>query len=95
MKTTHLEIWHAIQGLCKPDPKGNVPWEPVRDKLIDMYGGMADDPNALYLFRYVMGAGGKDGTHVGDMNDFIQVFVNPKFRKMQMGVYFILSSYPV
>ena len=21
MKTTHVEIWHAIQKLCKPDPR--------------------------------------------------------------------------
>ena len=52
MTTTQLEIWSAMENLCKPDPRSSIiKFEPVRDKLIDMYGAAADDINMLYMFR--------------------------------------------
>ena len=38
MKTGHLEIMSALQSLCKPNPQGEVPYEPVKEKMIDLYG---------------------------------------------------------
>ena len=59
MKTGHLEIMSTLVGLCKPDPRGCVPFEPVRDKLIDLYGTEIDHPDFLHLFKVVVDAGGR------------------------------------
>ena len=59
MKTGHLEIMSTLVGLCKPDPQGCVPFEPVRDKLIDLYGTEIDHPDFLHLFKVVCDAGGR------------------------------------
>ena len=58
MKTGHLEILTTLVGLCKPDPQGCVRFEPVRDKLIDLYGSEIDHPDFLHLFKVVCDAGG-------------------------------------
>ena len=71
MKTTHVEVWHALKDLLKPDPHGIVLFEPVRDKLVNMYGAYADDKDLLYLFRFMMSAGGKDSCHLKDMEAFM------------------------
>ena len=42
MKTGHLEIMSTLVRLCTPNPQGNVPFEPVRDKLVDLYGSTVD-----------------------------------------------------
>ena len=36
MKTGHLEIMNTMESLCCPDPHGQVPFEPVHAKLIEM-----------------------------------------------------------
>ena len=58
MKTGHLEIMATLVGLCVPSPNGSVPFEPVRDKLIDLYGAAVDHPDFVHAFRLVMDAGG-------------------------------------
>ena len=50
MKTGHLEIMSTLVGLCVPSPNGSVPFEPVRDKLIDLYGAAADHPDFVHAF---------------------------------------------
>ena len=58
MKTGHLEIMSTLVSLCKPDPKGHVHFDPVRDKLVDLYGAAIDDPDFVHAFRVVCDAGG-------------------------------------
>ena len=58
MKTGHLEIWSTLVALCKPSADGSVPFEPVRDKLIDLYGAAVDHPDFVHAFRLVIDAGG-------------------------------------
>ena len=48
MKTGHTEIMNTLLGLCKPGPHdvlGQVPWEPVRDKMLDLYGAAVEHPD--------------------------------------------------
>ena len=54
MATTHEEIMTTLVGLCKPSPDGldgQVPFEPVRDKMLEWYGTIVDHPNFLHAFR--------------------------------------------
>ena len=94
MKTGHLEIMATLVGLCVPSPNGSVPFEPVRDKLIDLYGAAVDHPDFVHAFRLVMDAGGMDSAHNNDMEHFTAVHVNQKLRKMRMEVYAIVAPYP-
>ena len=56
MKIGHLEIVKTMQALLNPDPTtGVVKYEPVRDKLIELYGSNVDNPECLYVFRFYMG----------------------------------------
>ena len=48
MKTGHLEIMATLVKLCEPDPQGAVQFEPVRDKLIELYGSAVDHPEFLH-----------------------------------------------
>ena len=95
MKTGHLEIMSTLVGLCKPDPNGCVPFEPVREKLIDLYGTEIDHPDFLNLFKVVCDAGGEGSVHMKDLFAFTGVFVNPKVRKMRMEAYGVIAPYPV
>ena len=58
MKTGHLEIMATLVRLCEPEPDGSVPYEPVRDKLIDLYGAAVDHPDFVHVFKLVIDAGG-------------------------------------
>eukprot|EP00959_Pyramimonas_sp_CCMP1952_P324832 6799268-Pyramimonas_sp.AAC.1 len=70
MKTGILEIMATLQGLCKPDPRGCVPFEPVRDKLVDLYGAEAENPDFLSLFKVVCDAGGHGRLHLQGLRAF-------------------------
>ena len=95
MKTGHLEIMSTLVGLCRPDPQGCLPFEPVRDQLIDLYGSEIDHPDFLHLFKLVCDAGGEGSIHLKDLFSFTSVFVNPKVRKMRMEAYGVIAPYPV
>ena len=54
MKTGHTEIMNTLVGLCKPAPSdidGRVPFEPVRDKMVEFYGAAVDHPDFVNAFR--------------------------------------------
>ena len=96
MERTHLEIWSALENLCDPSPRsGQIEWEPVRDKLIDMYGEDANDINLVEMFKFILSAGAKGSPHLKDIQNFMQVYVNPKKRKMLTGAYGVFCQYPV
>ena len=82
-------------ALCKPSADGSVPFEPVRDKLIDLYGAAVDHPDFVHAFRLVCDAGGAGSVHMQDMENFTSCYVNPKVRKMRMEAYAIVAPYPV
>ena len=95
MKTGHLEIMSTLVGLCAPHPNGSVPFEPVRDKLIDLYGAAVDHPDFVHAFRLVIDSGGAGSVHMKDLDAFTSVHVNQKLRKMRMEVYAVVAPYPV
>ena len=95
MKTGGLEVWNTLVGLCKPDPSTGVyPYEPIRDKMIELYGSAADSPHFLSMFRLVLDAGGAESPHLVDLKEFTTVHVNPKLRKMRDETYSVLAPYP-
>ena len=95
MKTSHTEIMATLVALCKPDPRGIVQFDPVRDKLVELYGGAAEHPDYTHAFKLVIDAGGCGSTHMEDLHQFTKVFVNPKVRKLRMETYATVASYPV
>ena len=98
MATTHEEIMTTLVGLCKPSPDGldgQVPFEPVRDKMLEWYGTIVDHPDFLHAFRLVMDAGGHESPHMQDLQQFTTIFVNPNLRKMRFDTYGVVAVYPI
>ena len=96
MQTGHTEVMKTLVGLCKPDPRNGltVPFEPVRDKMIELYGSFVDHPDFHHAFRLVMDAGGADSSHMRDLHDFTSVHVNPKLRKLRFEAYAVVAVLP-
>ena len=94
MKTGHLEIMSTLQSLCTPDPHGNLPFDPVRDKMVDLYGADVVDEDILSAFRLIMDAGGAGSVQMHDLANFVSAYVSPKVRKMRFDVYGIVCLYP-
>ena len=95
MKTGHLEIMSTLVRLCTPDPQGDVPFEPVRDKLVELYGSAVDHPDFLDAFKMVMDVGGASSVHLKDLKEFTSTFVNERNRKMRFDAYAVVAQYPV
>lgn len=95
MKTGHLEIMSTLVSLCQPKPDHSVPFEPVRDKLIDLYGAAVDHPDFLHAFRLVIDAGGAGSVHMQDLEAFTSVHAIQKLGEMRMEVYAVVAPYPV
>lgn len=95
MKTSHTEIMKTLVGLCKPGPQGEVPFEPVRDKMIGYYGSAVDHPDFFHAFQLVLDAGGHQSPFMADMHEFTVVHVNPKLRKMRFEAYGVVAPYPL
>ena len=67
METGHLEIMATLASLCKPDPHNEAaPFVLVIDALIDLYGAAVGHPEFVYVYRYVMAAGGACSVHIDD-----------------------------
>ena len=65
MKTGVIEMWNTLVGLCKPDPHtGITPFDPIRDRLVDLYGAHADSPHLFQIFRLVLDVGGQKSLHL-------------------------------
>ena len=95
MKTGHLEIMSTLVRLCTPDARGDVPFEPVRDKLVELYGSAVDHPDFLDAFKMVMDVGGASSVHLKDLKEFTSTFVNERNRKMRFDGYAVVAQYPV
>ena len=71
MRTSHTEIMNTLVGLCKPSPDamdGHVPFEPIRDKMIEYYGAAVDHPDFMNAFQVVLDAGGHESPHLADLH---------------------------
>ena len=71
-----------------------VPFEPVRERMVELYGAAVDHPDFCKAFQLVLDAGGHDSPHMKDLQSFINAHVNPKLRKMRMETYGPISQYP-
>ena len=95
MKTAHTEIMTTLVSLCKPSPGSReVPFEPVRERMVELYGAAVDHPDFCKAFQLVLDAGGHDSPHMKDLQSFINAHVNPRLRKMRWEAYAV-AEYPV
>ena len=95
MKTAHTEIMTTLVSLCKPSPGSMaVPFEPVRERMVELYGAAVDHPDFCKAFQLVLDAGGHDSPHMKDLQSFINAHVNPRLRKMRWEAYAV-AEYPV
>ena len=97
MEIAHTEVMTSLVGLCKPEP-GKPPtvvvFEPVRDKLVELYGSIVDHPDFHHAFRLVMDSGGYESPRMADLHDFTSVHVNPKLRKLRFEAYGVVTPLP-
>ena len=95
MQTAHTEVMHTLVKLCKTDPySGAVAFEPIRDKMLELYGSTIDHPDFHHAIRVVMDSGGSESPHMKDMQDFTYVHVNPRLRKLRLGLTQWLPHWP-
>ena len=97
MKTSHTEIMNTLTGLCRPSKDaidGQVPFEPVREKMVEFFGAAVDQADFYQAFRFVMDEGGADSPHLLELKEFTQCCVNPKYRKMRFETYAVVAQYP-
>ena len=96
MQTAHTEVMHTLVKLCKTDPySGAVAFEPIRDKMLELYGSTIDHPDFHHAFRVVMDSGGSKSPHMKDMHDFTSVHVNPRMRKLRLETYAVVAPLAV
>ena len=94
MKTSHTEIMNMLAHLSNPKPGAlDVPWEPVRDKMIELYGTAVDHPDFFQAFRLLLDLGGGGSPHVCDLREFTACRVNSKYRKMRFEAYPVVTGY--
>ena len=90
-----------LVSLCKPSPKDGeigstvVEFEPIRSKMLDLYGASVDHPDFFKAFQLVVDAGGAGSPHMLDLQEFTGVFVNPKMRKLRFETYAVVAPLPV
>ena len=61
MMTAHTEIMTTLVSFCKPSPNSReVPFEPVRERMVELYGAAVDHPDFCKAFQVVLDAGGHD-----------------------------------
>ena len=87
-----------MQGLCQPgkdDLDGKVPFQHVREKMLEFFGSQVDHQEFHKAFIFILDAGGADSPHLKDLNSFTAVFVNPKKRKMRFEAYGVVVTYPL
>ena len=88
MKTGHTEIMRTLVSLCKPSPGTcEVPFDPVRNRMLELYGPLVDHPDFCKAFQLVLDAGGQDSPHMKDLAMFISIHVNQQIRKMRWETY--------
>ena len=96
MATGHLEIMRTLVGLCIPSPQGEtVPFGPVKQVLLEMFGSSADHPNLVDCFNIVRSVGGRDSLLVKEFFDFCDQFVIEYGYKFRMEIYDAIASIPV
>ena len=76
MATGHLEIMRMLVGLCTPSPQGEiVPFGPVREVILELFGISADHPNLVDCFHIVQSVGGRGSPLIKEFFDFCVQFV--------------------
>ena len=61
MQTAHTYIMTTLVSLCKPSPGScEVPFEPVRERMVELYGAAVDHPDFCNAFQLVLDAGGHE-----------------------------------
>ena len=95
MKTAHTEIMSTLANLSVPQPgRDIIPFEPIRDKMLDLYGSAVDHPDFLQAFRFILDIGGPAGVHWQGLADFTATCVNPNARKMRFEAYAVVTALP-
>ena len=57
--TGHLAIMRALVSLCMPAPgTSEVPYDPVKEKMLKLFGAVADQGFLVHAFQLVLTAGG-------------------------------------
>ena len=96
MNTSPLEIWSALRSLCKPDPvTGVLAFEPVRKDLIDLFGFGVDQCGLSSAFQLIMDLGGGDSGYLEQLQEFTDLFVNPKKRRLKWEAYETVAAIPI
>ena len=72
-----------------------MPWEPVRGKMIELYGPAVDHPDFSQAFSFTPSVGGGQSVHVQDLREFVDCLVNAKVRTMRFEAYPVVTGYGI
>ena len=60
--TGHFEIMRTLVSLCTPKPgTSEVAYDPLKAKMVTLFGGAAEHPSFVAAFQLVVTAGGSGG----------------------------------
>ena len=80
--TGHMEIMRSLVALCEPNPRSHeVPFDPVKKKLLELFGSDVDQPGFEAAYKLVVLSGGCDSPTFKDLFNWADYFVDDLFRK--------------
>ena len=82
-------------ALCEPSPRSHeVPFDPVKKKLLELYGSDVDHRGFVAAYKLVVLSGGCDSPTFKDLFNWADYFVDEGFRTFPLESYITLASYP-
>ena len=93
--TGHMEIMRTLVALCEPHPKSHeVPFEPVKVKLIQLFGSVVDSPAFVKAYELVLKSGGSTSPTFQDLFNWADYVVDEEYRKWRPDSYQTFALYP-
>ena len=87
LRTTELTAVAVLKGeiiIQSKDISQRVAFQSVRDKVRRELDSLADDPDLVEVFDFLISLGVGTNTYVEELEDFAQFFVNSKFRQLRL-----------
>ena len=102
VKNSASLIPHEMEGIVltstycskSSDVAGAVAYDTLRDKLAQSMPHIANDPDFICIFKFVIEVGAGGSNHINFLNQFVGRFVDPKKRHLRLASFSVVSELP-